>query len=302
MIIVIASIPSTRREWIRVGKGLLFISPWIVGFSTFQFYPFLASLYYSFTRYSILSSPRFIGLDNFKELILKDPRFWVSLYNTLYYTVFTVLLGGLTSLSLAILLNMKVQGMAVYRTIYYLPSIVPVVATSVIWIWLFNPQYGIINTILFYLHLPSIGWFSDPAWSKPALIIMSIWAVGGAVIIYLAGLQDIPQQLYEAATVDGANWWQLFIHITIPMLSPVIFFNMIIGLIGAFQYFTQAYVITGGGPADSTLFYSLYLYFSAFQFFKMGYASAMAWILFLIIMGATLLIFKTSGRWVHYGM
>jgi multiple sugar transport system permease protein len=202
--------------------------------------------------------------------------------------------------AIALLLNMKVVGVPVYRTVYYLPSIVPVVATSVLWMWLLNPQYGLVNAFLARLGLPEPGWISDPMWSKPALIGMSLWGIGGSIVIYLAGLQDVPAELYEAAEIDGARPWQRVRYITLPMLSPVIFFNLVMGLIGSFQYFTQAYVMTLGGPVDSTLFYALYLFRRAFTYLDMGYASAMAWLLFVLIMAVTALTFKSAGRWVHY--
>lgn len=205
------------------------------------------------------------------------------------------------SITLALLLNVKIRGVALYRTIFYLPSIVPVVASSVVWLWIFNPSHGILNNLFRLFRLPHISWLASPTWSKPALILMGLWGVGGAIIIYLAGLQGIPQQLYEAADIDGAQWWHKIIFITIPMLSPVILFNVIMGLIGSFQYFTQAYIMTGGGPINSTLFYSLYLYRNAFQYFRMGYACALAWLLFFLILSCTLLILRSSARWVYYG-
>jgi len=301
---VSATMPGHARwkEFKRLGKGLLFISPWLIGFLAFGLYPFLGSAYYSLTSYSVLSASRFVGLRNYQELFFEDKLFWISLYNTLYFTLFSVTLGTVWAIGLASLLNLKnVKGIAVYRTTYYLPSIVPLVAASVVWLWLFNPQYGIINTFLHYMGVPTIGWFTDPLWAKPAFVIMSLWGIGGAILIYLAGLQDVPQELYEAAALDGASGLQRFWHVTIPMVSPVILFNVIISLIGSFQYFTQAYVITSGGPADSTLFYSLYLYNNAFSYYRMGYASALAWILFLMVQVTTLLVLRTSARRVYYG-
>jgi multiple sugar transport system permease protein len=290
--------PRTRRDLL---KGLLFISPWLIHFLWLNLYPFFASAYFSLTRYTVIAPPRWVGLDNYVSLLRDDPRFWTSLYNTVYFTVFSVSLGTIFAIAMAMLLNMRVRGLSVYRTIYYLPSITPLVATAIIWIWLLNPQAGILNHILRTLGLPAPSWLGDPRWAKPSMILMSIWGVGGAIVIYLAGLQDIPRELLEAASLDGANSWQQTWSVRLPLLSPVIFFNVIVGLIGSFQYFTQAYVMTLGGPADATLFYSLYLYLSAFQFFKMGYASAMAWLLFWVIMACTLLIFRTSARWVYYG-
>ena len=289
--------PSQRRN---LRNGLLFISPWLVGFLCFTLFPFVASLYFSFCDYDILTPPRWIGLLNYRELLTDDPYFVKALYNTLYYTAFAVPIGIVCGVGIALLLNMKVVAVPVYRTIYYLPSIVPVVATSVLWMWLLNPQYGLINALLGRLGLPEPGWIADPAWSKPSLIMMATWAVGGSIVIYLAGLQDVPTELYEAAELDGADSWQRIRYVTLPMLSPVIFFNVVMGLIGAMQYFTQAYVMTQGGPVDSTLFYSVYLFRRAFTYLDMGYASAMAWLLFVLIMVLTVFTFRTASRWVHY--
>ncbi|NPV80866.1 MAG: sugar ABC transporter permease [Firmicutes bacterium] len=266
----------------------------------FTLYPFAASIYYSLTDYSVLNAPEFVGVGNYVTLFSKDPLFWKSLYNTLYYAVISLPLQILVALGLATLLNQRVRGLAVFRTIFYLPSIVPIVGASIVWMWLLNPQYGIINGILYALGINGPGWITDPVWSKPSLIIMSLWGVGGSMIIYLAALQDVPVQLYEASELDGASPLHKFRHVTLPMISPAIFFQLVMGLIGALQYFTQAYVMTQGGPADSTLFYSLYLYNNAFRYFKMGYASAMAWILFIIILVLTLLVFRTSRSWVYY--
>jgi multiple sugar transport system permease protein len=271
-----------------------------VGFLWFGLYPVAMSFYYSLCRYSPAGSAQFIGLANYAELLFDDNLFEISLFNTGYYVFFALPLGNIGAILLAIILNTKVRGQAIYRSIFYLPSIVPVVASSVVWIWLLNPQYGIVNGILKGLGMPTIGWFADPDWSKPALILMNLWGIGGAVVIYLAALQDVPVELYESASLDGANAWHRLIHVTLPMISPVILYNVVIHLIAAFQYFTQAFIVTAGGPADSTLFYSLYLYNNAFRYFRMGYASAMAWILFLIVLLATWVIFKTSARRVHY--
>ncbi len=283
----------------KLRLGLLFVSPFLIGFMAFTIYPILSSLYYSFCEYDIFSYPVWNGGRNYTELI-RDYLFWTSLWNTFYYTIFAVPLGIIVALGLALLLNLKVKGLPYFRAIFFIPSIVPLVASSVLWIWILNPQYGIINCLLRLLHLPEPGWLADPQWSKPALILMSVWGVGGSIILYLAGLQDVPQELYEASEIDGANAWAKTWHITFPMLSPVIFFTLVMGLIGSFQYFTQAWIMTGGGPADSTLFYALYLFNNAFLYYRLGYASAMAWILFLIILGATLLIFKVTGRFVYY--
>ena len=283
-------------------NGLLFCSPAIFGLLVFTLYPVLSSLYYSFCSYPMLKPPVWIGLANYKALF-QDPVFYKSLSNTAYYAVFATPLGIITGFILALLLNQKVKGMAIFRTMFFVPSIVPMVAGSVLWLWLLNPQYGLINGILRIMHLPAPGWMADPAWSKPALIVMSTWGVGGWMLIYLAGLQDVPQDLYEAAEIDGASVLQRVWNVTIPFMSPHIFFTLVMGFIGAMQYFTQAYVMTGGGggPVDSTRFFSLYLFQNAFQYWKMGYACAMAWLLFIIILLFTLLLFRSSARYVYYG-
>lgn len=281
--------------------GYIFISPWLLGFLMFVIIPIIASLYLSFTNYELFKSrTSWIGLKNYIELLTQDRLFWKSLYNTIYFTVFSVPLGITVALILALLLNRKLFGVTIYRTIFYLPSVTSGVALSLLWVWLFEPNYGLINVILGRFGIQGPGWISDPLWSKPALILMSLWGIGGTIIILLAGLQGVPEQLYEAAELDGANWWQKFIHVTLPMISPVIFFNLIMGVIGAFQYFTQAYVMTGGGPVDSTLFYVLYLFRQGFLLLRMGYASAMAWILFIIILLLTIVQFKLASYWVYY--
>jgi len=291
----------TRKTRIDLRNGLLFISPWLLGLIVFTVYPVVASVYFSFTDYSVLKSPRWVGLDNYVQLFTKDTLFPKSVANTLYYAAFALPLGMIGSILLALLLNKKLFGMAVYRTIFYLPNILPAIAMSVLWLWLLNPTYGLFNTILQGLGLPGIAWLTSPTWSKPSLVFMSLWGIGGSMVIYLAGLQDIPQHLYEAAELDGAGAFQKTRHVTLPMLTPTIFFNLVMGLIGVFNYFTQAFIMTNGGPLDSTLFYMLYLYRNAFQYFKMGYASAMAWLLFMFVVVLTLLVFKSSGRWVYYG-
>jgi multiple sugar transport system permease protein len=292
----------TRAERKGLLTGLLFISPWIIGFLAFRVYPFFASLYYSFTFYPILDRPKWVGLANYTDLF-SDPRFLTSLYNTSYYALGAVPLAALVGILLAMLLNAKVRGLSLFRTIYFLPSITPVVASSIVWLWMFDPINGVINYLLEQVGIQGPGWMGSPQWSKPALILMAMWSVGGAVVIYLAALQDVPRELLEAAALDGANNIQKIRSVTLPMISPVIFFNLITGLIGAFQYFTEVHVMTGGtgSPADSTLMMSIYLYQSAFQFFKIGYASAQAWVLFLIVIIFTTLLFRISGRLVYYG-
>lgn len=293
---------TNRRDRQRLLTGLLFISPWALGFLAFRLYPFLASLYYSFTFYPVLSSPNWIGLDNFRNL-LDDPRFLTSLWNSAYYAAFVVPLGAVVGILLALLLNMRVRWLSGFRTIFFLPSITPVVAASIVWLWMFNPKSGIINYILALVGIDGPGWLGSPVWSKPALILMSLWGLGGAVVIYLAALQDVPRDLMEASELDGAKSHQKIWYVTLPMISPVILFNVITGLIAAFQLFTQVHVMTNGSgsPADSTLMMSIYLWQTAFQFFKMGYASAQAWVLFLIIVFFTIVLFRISGRLVYYG-
>ncbi len=287
--------------WRNLRNALLFISPWIIGFALFVAYPVGTSFYYSLTNFNILKSPRWIGLENYQALLFHDDLFRTSLFNTVYYVVYAVPLGTVFSLSLASLLNSRVPGLSLFRTIYYLPSIVPAVASAIIWIMLLNPQFGILNTLIRAFGLRAPGWIADPRWAKPALVMMSVWGLGNTMIIYLAALQDVPGHLVEAAILDGANAWHRFAHVTLPMISPAVLFNVIVGLIGGFQYFTSAYVMTGGGPNNATLFYALYLYRNAFQYVKMGYASALAWLLLLITLVCTLLVMRSSARLVYYG-
>ncbi|MBO7392716.1 MAG: sugar ABC transporter permease [Abditibacteriota bacterium] len=295
----------SKIEKQNLRNGLLFCSPILVGLTLFTLYPVISSFYYSFCNYPMLKPPTWIGFENYKTLF-SDPVFYKSLWNTFYYAIIATPLGIIVAFALALLLNQKVKGMAIYRTMFFVPSIVPMVASSVLWVWLLNPQYGLINGILRSIGLPPSmvpGWMADPAWAKPALILMSTWGVGGTMLIFLAGLQDVPQDLYEAADLDGASPWQKTINITLPFMSPYIFFSLVMGFIGASQYFTQAYVMTGGtgGPVDATKFYALYLFQNAFVYWKMGYACAMAWILFIIILSFTLMLFKGSAKHVYYG-
>ena len=293
----------SRADRRHLRNGLLFASPYIVGFLVFVLYPIVASLYYSLCQFNVINPPVWVGLENFQTLFTEDPLFWKALYNTLFFTAFSVPLSLVFSLSLAILLNQKVRGMAGYRTVFFLPSIVPIVASAVLWLWVLNPESGLINGMLRqFLGVDGPGWIADEHWAKPSLVLMSLWSVGGAMVIFLAGLADVPQVLYEVADIDGAGRWIKFRHVTLPMLTPTILFNLIMGLINAFQYFTQVYVMTGGkgGPVDSTMFYALYLYRNSFYYLRMGYASAMAWLLFVVILAATLLLLVTSKRWVHY--
>ncbi len=285
-----------RREAI---DGFLFASPWLLGFLFFSLGPILASLVISFFRYDIYSEFYWVGVKNYINLF-QDQLFWTSLYNSLYYTIFAVPLGIIIGLTIAMLLNQKILAMSLFRTIYYLPAVISGVAVAILWVWVLDPSMGLINILLEKIGVMGPLWLQDPKWSKPSLILMSTWGAGGGMVIYLAGLQGIPTELYEAAKIDGAGLWSQFNHITIPMMRPVIFFNLIMGMINALQVFTQPFIMTGGGPLNSTLLYALYLYQKAFSFLQMGSASAMAWIMFLIIMGLTILIFKSSSRWVYY--
>lgn len=291
---------ATKGSLKRNLTGYLFIAPWLIGFLVFTFGGFAASVYLSFTRWNIVTSPKWVGFANYRALLASDPLFWKSLVVTLKYAVVAVPLGVLGGVILALLLNCRVRGVAVYRTILFLPSIVPAVASSVVFVWLLNPQIGLINVLLKMLGVEGPAWLADTKWALTSLIMMSLWGVGGSMVIYLAGLKDIPIHLYEAATLDGAGPWQRMRRVTLPMLSPVIFFNLVMGTIGAFQTFTQAFIMTNGGPEDSTTFYALYLFNRAWRYGDMGYASAMAWILFVIVVAITAGLFRSQKRWVHY--
>jgi multiple sugar transport system permease protein len=280
--------------------GYLFAAPWLIGFAVFTVYAIFSAIYYGFADYSVLKEPEWIGLENYRHIFTDDKLFRKSLYNTAYYSAFAVPLGIITALLLAMLLNQKVVALSWFRAIFYVPSVVPVVAASLLWIWILNSQFGLLNVFLSFIGIKGPAWLASPKWSKPSLIIMNTWGVGGTMIIFLASLQDVPRQLYEAAEIDGANVWHRFRYVTIPMITPTIFFALVMGIIGAFQTFVQAYIITEGGPADSTLFYVLYLYRNAFVYYKMGYASALAMILFVIVLALTLIIVSTSNRWVYY--
>jgi len=282
--------------------GLLFCSPWIFGILAFIVYPTIASFYYSLTQYDLLQAPTFIGLGNYAQLA-QDPNMLTALYNTAYYMVLWIPLNILLSIGVALLLNLKVRGIAVYRTLFYLPVLVPAVATSLLWVWFLNPQYGIANWLLSLVGIAGPGWLASTTWAKPSVILISLWgSIGNTMLIYLASLQDVPQDLKDAAQVDGANAWQRLVSITLPMLTPVIFFELIIGIIAGIQFFTIPYVITGGtgNPADSLTVFGLLLYRAAFFDFKMGYASAMAWAATVVIFLLTFIVFRTSDRWVYY--
>lgn len=299
-----ASSSTLTRRRVRLGQevlwGYIFISPWLVGLLIFTLGPVVASFLLSFANYELITPPHWIGLKNYVTLLTGDSLFWKSLYNSAYYTLFSVPLGIMAAFTLAMLLNLKLPAMRVYRTIFYLPVVTSGVAVALLWIWLFNSQFGLINYLLRLIGLRGPGWIVDPKWAKLAFVLMSLWGSGGTAVIFLAGLQGVPRSLYEAAAIDGANTWHQFRYVTVPMMSPVIFFNLVMGIIGSFQVFTQAYVMTSGGPQNATLFYVLYLFKQGFGMFRMGYAAAMAWILFVIILLLTLLQFKLAGRWVYY--
>jgi multiple sugar transport system permease protein len=306
-----AARPGVWRRLRRtdIGPALLFASPWIIGFVCFQIYPIASSIYYSFTAYNIMQPPVFVGLANFQQLFTQDDLFKKALSNTATFALFSVPLDLLVAMFFAILLNRKIPLRPFFRAVFYFPAIVPAVATAILWAMLFNTQGGLVNLPLQALGLQPIPWLSSPDWAMPALILLSMWGVGPTVVIFLAGLQDIPKGLYEAAEIDGAGPLSLVRHVTIPMLSPVILFNLIIGLIGALQTFTLPFVLfqsannqSGniGGPLNSALFYSVQLFSVAFNQLAMGYAAAMAWILFVIIFVLSLVSMKLSGRFVHY--
>lgn len=289
-----------RLQHRRAIEGYLLIAPWLIGFVAFTLGPLVASLFYSFTDYDVIQPPNWIGLGNYIQMFTGDPIFWISLYDTAYYTLLSVPLSLVVGLAVALMLNQRIPGLAILRSIYYLPSVMPAVATSILWLWLLDPNTGIINSVLRLVGVNGPGWLADPSWAKPALVLMSLWGFGTAMIIYLAGLQNIPQELYEAAMLDGAGEWKKLWHVTLPMLSPVILFNLIIGTITSFQVFTAAFIMTGGGPVNSTRFYVLYLFNQAFGYFHMGIASAMAWFLFLIVVLVAYLQFRFVGRHVYY--
>jgi len=281
--------------------GWALISPWLIGFLVFTFFPFAASLYLSMTNWEVTKPGNFVGLKNYQTLLTgKDPLFGVSVKNTLYYALIHVPGSQIIALALAMLLNKRAPGIAIYRTIFYIPAIASGVGTSYMWAQIFSTRGGLVNSILDFVHIPGPNWLYSLTWSMPALIIISLWNVGTSMLIYLAALQGVSKALYDAASVDGATVWQKFLSVTIPMITPAMFFNFILGFIGSFQVFTAAYIITGGGPGEATLFYTLYLYRQAFQNLHMGYASALAWILFVIILIVTMVQLAVARMWVYY--
>jgi multiple sugar transport system permease protein len=277
----------------------LLVLPWVIGFVIFIAYPIARSLYLSLTQYHIGREPLFVGLDNFSRLT-RDGDFWQSLKVTTLYVLGSVPGSTVISIGIAMLLAQKIRGVSLWRTIFFLPSVVAPVAVAILWSFVFNPEYGLINTLLGYIGVEGPGWVTDERWALPSLIFMSWWTIGGQVIIYLAGLKNIPRELYEVAEIDGAGPWAKFWNVTIPMLSPTIFFNVVLGFIGAFQVFDGPLVLTDGGPNKATLTYMLNLYREAFELGSLGYASALAWVLFLIIMALTAVIIRSSSLWVYY--
>jgi multiple sugar transport system permease protein len=289
---------KSNSEW----SGYLFILPWLLGLVLFTVGPMLFSLLLAFSRWDIITgvkSIEWVGLDNFKA-IFQDELFYQSLKVTFVFALISVPLYQIFSLIAAMLLNMRTRGMKLFRLLYFMPSVIPAVAVSMMWVMIFNPEYGVLNRALALVGIQGPAWLQDPSYALGALIVMGIWGIGNTIIIYLSGLQGVPEELYEAAELDGAGRFRRFFSITLPMISPTIFFNLIMGIIGGFQYFTQAFVMTNGGPLNSTLFYNLYLYNKAFQDYEMGYASALSWILFVIILVFTLLVIRSSSMWVYY--
>lgn len=296
---------ESRRRW----TAFAFLAPWIVGFAVFTIYPVAASVYYSFCDYDVLSRPVWVGLLNYQDLA-SDYVYWQSLRNTLVFCALSLPLGLIFALALALLLNQPVRGRGMFRAIYYLPSLVPAVASAMVWLWILNGRLGLLNQGLAWLgieHPPQ--WLADPAWTKPSLALMAVWGGGNTIVIYLAALQGVPRSLIEAATIDGASAWQRLIHVTLPAISPVIYFNLIVGIIGGLQVFATAFVMFGeggairsgqGGPDRSALFYAIYLYQNAFEYRQMGYACAMALLLFLLIVALTWLAHRGSRGLVHY--
>lgn len=295
--------PGARREAFTF---YMTVSPWVLGFLVFMLGPMLASLYLSFTRWDMLTPPQPIGLRNYEVMFTRDPDFWQSLRVTSIYTVFSVPLRLLAALSLAMLLNQATRAVGLFRTAFYLPSVVASVAAAILWVWILNPRFGPVNGLLRLVNLPAPSWFTDPSFALWGLILMSTWGVGGEMLIFLAGLKSIPQHLYEAAEIDGAGRVAKFWNVTVPMLSPTILFNFVMSLIGAFRTFDAAFVISTarggapGSPLNSTLFYMIHLYRNAFEWLKMGYATALAWVLFVIIFVLTIIALRTSSLWVYY--
>jgi multiple sugar transport system permease protein len=289
----------TKRRLRENLEAYIFIGPWLIGLTALTAGPMVGSALLAFSEWNLLSPPKLIGSANFGEMVVDD-LFWKSLYNTAYYTLLAVPLQLAAALLAAMAVNVKLRLVNFYRTMLYLPSITPSVASALLWLWIFNPDFGIANAVLEAVGLPKSTWIYDPQMAKPSFILMSLWGIGPQMVIFLAGLQNVPDSLHEAAAMDGANALQRFRHVTLPMLSPVIFYSVIVGIIGSFQVFNAAFIMTQGGPGNATLFYVLYLYRKAWESLMMGYASALAWVLFLIVLILTLVQFRLANRWVYY--
>ncbi|MBN1400431.1 MAG: sugar ABC transporter permease [Anaerolineae bacterium] len=288
-----------RRE---IVNGYLYMTPWLIGLLVFYFIPILWSFILTFTDYNIVRAPIFLGIANYKRLLLEDSYVWPSLYRTFYYAIVMVPVGLIASLLAAMLLNQHLNGTTWFRTFFFLPTLTPAVAAAFIWKWLMHPEMGLINYLLWQVGIKGPGWMSATRWVIPSMMIVGLWGgIGGTrMLIFLAGLQGVPQELYEAAEIDGANSWHKFLNVTLPMISPTFLFNLILGVIGALQVFTIAFTATDGGPGTASTFFTLYIYRQAFEFFSMGYASALAWFFLVVILALTLLNFHFSGRWVYY--
>lgn len=296
-------VPAMCRKRLLTGDEVvawLLVTPWIAGFLAFHLGPILASLGLSLTEWPLLAAPKWIGLANYHTMIFNDPLVGRALKVTTMYAVTSVPLHVAFGLAVALLLNQQVKGLALMRTIYYLPSCVSGVSVALLWLWVFSGDYGLINSVLRLVGIQGPYWLLDTRTVLPAFVIMSLWGVGGGIVIYLAALQGVPSELYEAAEVDGAGSWVRFWRITLPMISPVLFFQAVMGLINAFQVFAGPFIMTRGGPANASLFFMLYLYQNAFEFFQMGYASALAWVLFVYILALTIIVFRSSALWVYY--
>ncbi len=288
-----------RREAV---EGYLYILPFLLAFVIFTAYPLANSLYLSFTQYNVITDPKWIGLENYNEAFFKDRLFWDSLRKTATFALLVVPLGVLGSLLAALLLNQSYKGTAIFRTLFFLPSITPIIASALLWQWILHPTVGVLNHLLGQIGLPQLPWMQSTVWAIPSLVLISLWGgIGGSrMIVFLAGLQSVPREMYEAAEIDGANSWQRFVNVTLPLISPTMFFNVIISVIGALQVFSLAYIATGGGPAYATYFYIFHLFKNAFEFNRMGYASAMAWIFLIIVLVLTYVQFRLSTSWVFY--
>ncbi|NLX36810.1 MAG: sugar ABC transporter permease [Chloroflexi bacterium] len=293
------SAPLTRTDRREMTVGLILVSPWLLGFILWTVYPLAASIYYSLTRYDLLTPPVFIGLGNYREVFTSVDVALVA-KNTLWWVALSAPLGVVSAFLMASLLNTRIMGRSVFRAIFFFPSIVPAVVTAMVWQFLLNAQYGAINATLSALGLSTIPFLSSPTVVKPTLVLIHMWAQGSAMVIFLATLQDVPKSLYDAAMIDGANAFRRFWHVTVPMCSPVVLFNLVMGFIAGFQYFTMPWLLTQGGPNRATEFYALYLYRNAFLFLRMGKAAALAWLLFIVVVTFTVILFRTSGRWVYY--